>query len=192
MKRLRTILAGLACVLTALCLVRIKLRIRYRDALKVELYAGPVSLNKYLDGSRKSKKSKKQKKKGKIAEAHSENKEKKSLTDSLSEILEILKAFTSRFFGHVRVRFSRIVISVGGKDPAKTALYYGVVSQTVAYIVEILKRNTKFSPGRGSIAIVEPDFVSGKSNVDIDITLTVSVGGAIHALLAAAWTYIFK
>ncbi|MBQ7822126.1 MAG: hypothetical protein IJ391_07575 [Clostridia bacterium] len=192
MKILLIILAVLALLVTAVCLVRLKLRIIFCDSLKLELYAGPFCLNGYLDRIMTRKKTKKSSPKAEDVGENIPKKEKKPLFDSLEEILQILKEFTSRFFGHVRVRCARVVIVVGGDDPAKTAVHYGAVVQTVAYIVEILKRNTDFSLVRGALVHVSPDFVSQKSRADIDITLTVSIGGAVHALLAAAWTYIFK
>lgn len=188
MKVLLIVLAAFALLAAAALLLRIKLTIVYRESvLKLELYLGPFCLNRFLTGSKKRKKGvKKSKAKGESA------KEKKPLTDSLGEILEIVKDFTSRFIGHVRVRCARIIITVGNEDPAKTAVRYGAVVQTVAYITEILKRNTDFSLSRNALVCVEPDFITQKSRADIDITLSVSIGGVIHSLLAAAKAYIFR
>ncbi len=192
MKILLIVLAVLAAIITLICFVRIKLCITYRRQLKIGVYAGPVCLNRYLDGSRKRKKKGKKGAAGTGKQADKHKKEKKPLSDSLEEILRVVKEFTSRFFGHVRVRCARIIIAYGASDPAKTAVGYGVVVQIVAYIVEILKQNTDFSLAKDAIVRVEPDFMSCKTNVDIDITLSVSIGGILHSLLAAARSYIFK
>ncbi|MBQ4137277.1 MAG: DUF2953 domain-containing protein, partial [Clostridia bacterium] len=84
------------------------------------------------------------------------------------------------------------IITVVNEDPANTAVRYGAVVQTVAYITEILKRNTDFSLSKNALVCVDPDFVTQKSRADIDITLSVSIGGVIHSLLAAAKAYIFR
>ena len=187
-----------AALIAAICFIRVSMHITYSESLKIELKAGPISLNRFLDGSRKKKKkhtklSADTNKSDKSDKSKKDTKkEKKSVYDSLSDILYIVKAFTSRFFGHVKVKCARIIVAVGGNDPSKVALRYGAVVQTVAYIVEILKRNTNFSLIRGAIVDVSPDFVCDKSSADIDITLSVSVGGILCSLLAAARAYLFK
>ena len=188
MKVLLIVLAAFALLVAAVLLLRVKLTIAYRESvLKLGLYLGPICLNGFLTGNKKKKKSKK-----KSTGTDSGAKQKKPLTDSLGEILEIVKEFTSRFFGHVRVRCARIIITVGNEDPAKTAVRYGALVQAVAYITEILKRNTDFSLSKNALVCIEPDFVTQKNRAEIDITLSVSIGGVIHSLLAAAKAYIFR
>ena len=131
---------------------------------------------------------KKPKKKTHIAE--DTPKEKKPIGETVGLITDIVKAFCSKFFGHVRVKLTRFIIRVATDDPAKTAISYGVVVQAVSYLVEILRRNTDYKPGKSGALDVSADFTILKSRADIDITLSVSLWGVIRSGLHAAFAYL--
>lgn len=184
MKIFLIILLTLLCVLFAISLVRVSLSITYTDTLLIDIRVCGVKISKFY-------KKKKSKKKVKAEDTGSEGeKKKKSLGMSLSELLEIVNEFCTRFFGHVRVRVALLKVIVASDDPAKTAVRYGAYVQTVAYITEILKRKTKFGLTRDSQIELRPDFLKTKTEVQIDIRLSVSVGGALHSLIHAAIGYV--
>lgn len=185
MKIFLIILLSLLGLLFAISLIRISLSISYTDTLVVDIRVCGIEISRLY----KKKKTKKKTKTAKTGEAEG-GKKKKSLGMSLSELLEIVNKFCTKFFGHVRVKVALLKIIVATDDPAKTAVRYGAYVQTVAYITEILKRKTKFGLTRNSDIEIRPDFCSTKTVAQIDIKLSVSVGGAIHSLIHAAIGYV--
>ncbi len=191
MKVFIIILAVLSALIAAVCLVRVSLRIRYIDSLTVDIRIAGIPHSRLLKLFKKKKSSKKEQE-GKSEDKNSQKKEKKPVIDSLADILNIVDAFSSKFFGHVKVRLAHIVIAVASGDPAKTAVSYGAVIQSVAYITELLKRKTNFKAERDAVIDIRPDFTAEKTVAQIDIRLSVGVGGVLHSLLCAAWAHLTK
>lgn len=188
MKLFLIIVSLIILIIAGACLVRVSLRVSYYDSLKAEIRVGGIPLDRLL-GLVKKKKEKKPDGGGKKEE---KQKEKKPLFDSLGDIAGIINAFASKFFGHVRVRLAHIVIRVGTDDPAKTAVRYGLVIQSVAYITEILKRKTKFTTEKNAVIDISPDFISDKTVGEADIRLSVSLGGVLHSFICAAIAHLKK
>ena len=90
----------------------------------------------------------------------------------------------------MRVKLARIHITVATSDAAKTAILYGVVSGAAACLVDLLDEITNLSRIKKSSIIIEPDFVSEKSNISINITLSISVFGALRTLVKTLFRYI--
>ena len=187
MKIFLIVLAVLVLLIWVMLSLRVSIRLVYNEEFKYVLKAGPITLNKIIEGSGKKKK-KSKKKKTHIAE--DTPKEKKPIGETVGLITDIVKAFCSKFFGHVRVKLTRFIIRVATDDPAKTAISYGVVVQAVSYLVEILRRNTDYKPGKSGALDVSADFTIPKSCADIDITLSVSLWGVIRSGLHAAFAYL--
>ena len=188
MKLFIIILLAIILIVAGLCLVRISLRVSYYDSLKVDLRIGGVRLDKLLSFVKKKKRPKKEP----GAEKKDEKKEKKPILDSLGDIISIVSKFITRFFGHVRVKLAHIVIRVGSDDPASTAVRYGAVIQSVAYLTEILKRKTRFFPQKGAVIDISPDFTADKTVAQIDIKLSVTLGGILYSFISAAIAHLTK
>lgn len=188
MKLFIIILLAIILIVAGLCLVRISMRVSYYDSLKVDLRIGGVRLDKLLSFVKKKKRPKKEP----GAEKKDEKKEKKPILDSLGDIISIVSKFITRFFGHVRVKFAHIVIRVGSDDPASTAVRYGAVIQSVAYLTEILKRKTRFFPQKGAVIDISPDFTADKTVAQIDIKLSVTLGGILYSFISAAIAHLTK
>ena len=84
-------------------------------------------------------------------------------------LLRIAGDVLDRFFGRLRVKILRLHITIGGADAAKTALTYGIVSQGVAYLLELIRQKTKSSPVRENSVSVTADFLAAKTTADIEI-----------------------
>ncbi|MBE6605970.1 MAG: DUF2953 domain-containing protein [Ruminococcaceae bacterium] len=188
MKLFIIILLAIILIVAGLCLVRISMRVSYYDSLKVDLRIGGVRLDKLLSFVKKKKRPKKEP----GAEKKDEKKEKKPILDSLGDIISIVSKFITRFFGHVRVKLAHIVIRVGSDDPASTAVRYGAVIQSVAYLTEILKRKTRFFPQKGAVIDISPDFTADKTVAQIDIKLSVTLGGILYSFISAAIAHLTK
>lgn len=194
MKVFITILLIIAAISLAVCLLRVSLRITYLDSLKVDIRVGPFSVNRLITKERKKKKLEKKADDG-VGDGGSEQKsekKKRSIASVLDDVLFVLREFVSRFAGHVTVRLAYIDICVGGEDPARTAVTYGKAVQSVAYITEILRRNTHLKTKRDAHLRVDADLVSGSSRMQLDITLSVTIGGILISLFGTAWAYIVK
>lgn len=118
------------------------------------------------------------------------DKEKDELSSKILTVAETVKAFFTVFSGHLRVKLARIHITVATSDAAKTAILYGVVSGAAACLVDLLDEITNLSRIQKSSILIEPDFVSEKSNISINITLSISVFGALRTLVKTLFRYI--
>ena len=137
------------------------------------------------------KKQKKQEKKQRKKEHPEEfKKPKRSLADNISLIADVVKVFFSRFFKHFRIDFSRIHISIVGEDAAQTAILYGVICQSVSYLLEIMKAIKTISPPDLSDVSVTPDWIGEKTQVDIKIAFSMRVGNVFDILGRVIWRAI--
>lgn len=150
---------------------------------KKEKKAKPLSKKKYeklllKDAEQAEKKrladQKKAQKKKDAAKAKQAEKEQKAkdaeMADepsTMSLILRIVGGVLDTFFGKLRVKIARVNIVVGGPDAAKTALTYGIVSQGVAYLMELIATKTKMTRARNTYVSVVPDFLASKTTADL-------------------------
>lgn len=200
-----------------LMLLRIKLFITYREdvaltagalGLRIRLFPRPKKVKWRRYSPKKAKKlqdkqekkqaakaAKKAKKKAekkarKEAEKTSPSKKrKKTLTDKIRFVRALLAAVTRKTHRHLRLQTARLHIRVASDDAAKTAILYGVVCQSVAYLLAALDNVTKLKSTTTQVS-VEPDFLAEKSSADVRIVLSVRVFGALMILLGAALAYV--
>ncbi len=139
---------------------------------------------------KKDKKALREAKKKKTQEPSDEEVEKAPLSETVSAVTTLAKKIISKFFRHLRIDVARIRISVGTPDAAKTAILYGAVCQGVAYLTEVLQNVTNVKKTKKTEVSVSADFVSGKTQADIDISFSLTVWQALDILLGAAFEYI--
>ena len=106
-----------------------------------------------------------------------------SLLDKLNSIREIIAIVFNEFKSYLHVKLTKIHVSVATDDAAKTAILYGAVSTAVACIVDLIDDITNLKTLKESSISVEPDFLSSKTDIDLNITLYVSILGAIKILM---------
>ncbi|MBQ7940063.1 MAG: DUF2953 domain-containing protein [Clostridia bacterium] len=82
-------------------------------------------------------------------------------------LLRIVAGVLDTFFGKLRVKIARVHIVVGGPDAAKTAITYGIVSQGVAYLMELISCKTKMSREDNTSVSVVPDFLAKTTTADL-------------------------
>ncbi len=116
--------------------------------------------------------------------------EKTSLTETVSTVTGLVKTLSARLFKHLRIDITKISISVGTPDAAKTGILYGTVCQGVAYLLEVLDRITNVKKKKKTEVSVSADFVSGKTNADIDLSFSLTVWQALDILFSTALEYI--
>ena len=189
----------LLVILFLICLIsllRVRLCLAYDKELTVKLKvlcipitlfpqkqkrirAKDYSIKELQKKQRKQNKQKPKKKK----KAEKPKEEAKGTGEKITEILDLVKIVLnnvlSPFGRYLRLEIAKIHVRIGTGDPAKTAVYYGLASQSVAYIVEFLSNVTNVSvKNKKSISVV-PDFTSESSDAVINITFGLRVWHAV-------------
>ena len=112
--------------------------------------------------------------------------QKRSILSTLRLIQRLLKGIYSRFIGRLHIRIDRLRVAVATDDAAKTAILYGGVSQTVAYILAFCEEQSNLHPIKEKDVSVSADFLSDKTTADIHICLWLRLATALHLLLRLA------
>ena len=110
-----------------------------------------------------------------------------SVTDLVPLLCRVVKLFSSRFFGRVHIKVARLHIRVGASDAMQTAVLFGVINQSVQYLVAFLQKICRVRGLRRADIQIYPDFLTEETKVEFKITLGVSLGAVILAFLRAAW-----
>ena len=125
--------------------------------------------------------------------AANESPKKKTASETIEDIkdyvalaLDTVKCFLS----HLRIDVFRALVTVGGKDAASTALTYGIVSQSVAYLAETLSNVTHFRRRYNTKIEVVPDFLSDRISAEIEIRFRVRLIHLIHVALRGGLGYL--
>lgn len=125
------------------------------------------------------------------AEKDSTNKnERPSASDTISLVTSLLRSLVSRLFKHLRVDITRIYITVGAGDAAKTAILYGVISQAAAVLLEVLGKITNVKRNSSSYVNVVADFTAEKTDFDINLGLSLRLWQAVSIGIGALVSYI--
>ena len=124
-----------------------------------------------------------------IAEGDAEKMVSSPILNQLKALLKILRILFNTFRQNIHVKFSKIHVRVGTNDAAKTAILYGAISTAVVGIVELLDAITNLDKIKDSSISVEPDFLSDKTDVKIDIMLHITVFGLIKVLMKSFLKY---
>lgn len=117
-------------------------------------------------------------------------KEKKSLLESLGLIHELLTAFVGGVVKHVKIKTTKIQLTVASDDAAKTALLYAAASNAVLLIVTFLDSFKKVKNLHSSDISVNADFLTEKSYADIEISFSLRIWHLIKILFASALKYV--
>ncbi len=106
----------------------------------------------------------------------------------LQTLLSVIGGILDKFAGMIRIDVVRLHITVGGKDAATTALTYGVVSQSISYLLEILKNKTKPHRRTKESVAVSADFLLETTKADVSVILTLKPWHLVNI----AFTAIFR
>ena len=140
------------------------------------------------------KKTKKQSENNVQGSAQEETSNNKS--SKIKEILELIKIILenvmSPFGRYLKVEIIKMHITVGTDDPAKTAVIYGGICQLTSYIIELLSNLTNVDVKKQNSIIVNPDFLEGKTDGKINITLGLRVWHGLSLALKFFMGYINK
>ncbi|MBQ8309810.1 MAG: DUF2953 domain-containing protein [Clostridia bacterium] len=112
-----------------------------------------------------------------------------NLKENLEMILALLKKLYAETRGNIKIRFRRMHIYVGSNDAAKTAILYGVIVQSVSYILNLVEEKFTHVKRRDGDVTVEPDYTSAQCSADIDLICTVKIRRAISMALSMLLAY---
>ena len=113
-----------------------------------------------------------------------------TLTETVSNIVEVIKIAVGRFGRHLRVRIARLHIAVATGDAASTAILYGVVSQSVCYLAALLdSTSTLRYPARSDVD-VHADFLSETTVADVEIGFSIRVWQVFDIGIRSGFAFI--
>lgn len=148
---------------------------KYRKLLKKEAKKQAKKDAKKTKKQAKKEAKAAEKKKAKEAESTGgAKKKKKSIADILDLVymlLDALKALGKSFGKRFEIEAVKLHITVGAEDAAQTALLFGIVSQAVAYVIELLSSltNLRVRKQNRSGVMVEADFTSEQITADLHL-----------------------
>ncbi len=151
---------------------------------------------KYLKKKLLSEAKAKKKAEGKEREQDQTEKTKESAKDKLTSATDLINNVVltalNKFGSKLRINIYHVRVTVGGKDPDKTAVTYGYVCQGMAYINEFLKNYAKVRyPGKTDRRLyVGVDFLSPKTDIDAHLSLRIKVHHIFAIAIAALKGYI--
>lgn len=188
-----TALIVIACIVVPLGYLltrKVKLIAKYKDS--PDVYAGLLFFKYHIypkkeDGKGKKPSKSKKSKAVQPDEAALGDDKGGGIRAVLELVAGIIKAIYERTLKYIKLRLVRVRISVGTDDAAYTALLYGIIAQSAAYLIDMLDRITNVYPKDIS---VNADFTSGKINADIYIELSVRVWQVLYLAILAAMEYI--
>lgn len=168
-------------LIAAFLAMRLNVVVSYKDSLCVYAKVLFIKIPIYPQKEKKKKKKKKEKKPPeKAVEKEEDKKEEKgdkkvSPVKILWQMRESILRLIEKFFGYLHFKFIRLKITVGCEDAAKTAIAYGLTTQSVAYLIEILNNISNVDISKHSEIYVKSDFISQKSSFDGKIVLYIRV-----------------
>lgn len=127
------------------------------------------SLKKLRKKSKKTPSPKKRKVKSKTEKQKSKLSD---LPDLIKTIKILVEDIIMRFGRYLKVDVTQIYVKVASSDAAQTAIIYGIVSQGVSYIVELLSNFTRLRATKDSQITVVPNYIEDTSEIKINITFS--------------------
>ena len=193
------IILGILAFIAAICFLRIHFVIECNDEITAKLKILCIKISLYPQNNKKPKarkfkkgypkEKKKNEKKQPTTSKKKKNKSDIALGEKIGVITNLVKILFSRFFKHLRLDVSKILITVGGSDAAACAITYGVVSQATAYLLEYLDNNIKISKKRRGEINVLCDFTAESTVYDISLSASLSVWQILDIGITLAYNY---
>lgn len=152
------------------------------------------------------KQKKKEEKKAKKAEEKAKKAEKKkadkannvnkppqrTVLDWVNIARAVIGALFSKFSKRLHVKVARLKIKVATGDAASTAILYGAIVQSVAYIIEILQSVTNVDGLKNADISVEPDFLAEKTSMDLCFVFSLRIRHVLGILFGTVGRAIKK
>ena len=171
------------------CTEEVTLRLRILG-IPIPLYpaaAKKVRVSKFRRGYPKEKEAKKPAERK--AKAPAKPAEKMPLGEKIDIVLALVKKLCKKLCRHLRLDVSHIVITIGADDAASAAITYGIVSQSVAYLLAFLDAHLNIRKKRRGEIAVRCDFTAARTACDIRITASLAVWQLLDIGVSLAYNY---
>ena len=189
--------------------IKATVTIAYSDELRLTLRVLFIRIKILPSKEPKKKRGMSERKARKIREAIKKKEQKKALAKkekseskkekekkSVSETISLVKLLTSvaltvikTFFGHLKIKMTRIKMVVATEDAATTAVAYGAITQSINILLPALESVENFNLRRADID-VRPDFLSDEMKFDVKISFSIRVWHILHVGFAALIKFI--
>ena len=114
--------------------------------------------------------------------------ERPTLRDNLTLTRALAAALVRKTNKHLHLKAARLHIRVATGDAATTAVLYGAVSASLAYLLAALDRVTDLKTKPRDVSVFA-DYLSERSHVDLKLIFSLRVWGALLLLFSAAITF---
>ena len=111
--------------------------------------------------------------------------------ENLQLVRALVAVLVRRCGKHLRLNATRVHLYVATGDAAATAVAYGAVSASLAYLVAALERVMKVRARRGDVTVIA-DYLSEKPRADVKLRFSMSLGSALALLVSLALSYLKK
>ena len=126
-----------------------------------------------------SREAEKQAKKEEKKSKPNEKREKGSIVNTISLVVKILERLDV-YTGRLRTVVTRLDVTVGGADAASAAVTYGIVSQSVSYLIELLDCKTKLKLKDTDSLAVKCDYTGEGIGFIFDLTVKLRILDALR------------
>ena len=116
-------------------------------------------------------------------------KKKRTLAERLVFVRAISAALIRKTHKHLRLHAARLHVRVATGDAAQTAVLYGVICQSLSYLLALLDRVTRLKAVTPDVSVTA-DYLAEKPSADVRIVFSLRVWGALAILFGAALTFI--
>ena len=113
------------------------------------------------------------------------------LRDKIALVRALCAVLIRRTHKHLRLHAAKLHVHVATGDAASTAIAYGAVSQSVAYLLAGLDQVTRLTATEPDVS-VSADFLAEKPRIEANITFSIRVWGVIATALPALIAYLNK
>lgn len=95
-----------------------------------------------------------------------------------------------KLYGVLRCQISHLEVVVGGDEITDTALHYGILSQSMACLLEYLTESSHLVPPEPEVLTIRADFLAKKTTVQADISFMIRVGQIFSLFFGFVFRYI--
>lgn len=85
----------------------------------------------------------------------------------ISVLIRMIGEILSRFAGKLHVRLVRMQIVVGGENATQIAIKYGILAQSISFLLELLSQNTRYHRVNDADVCITSDFLLAKTKMDL-------------------------
>lgn len=181
------VIAALLALVAIVLVCRVSARISYAGKLYIDAYFGFLKFRLYPKEKREKKKSKKSET-GKKASKKSNNNANKTneneqqaekntaskgvnISDTANFIADIIKKVLQFLGKRARIEVDSLELIVSKKEAADTAVQFGLACGAVSTAIALCSEFGSYRINHKKVCVI-PDFITGKSSVAVDITLS--------------------